>query len=175
MKYSRIMAACIIPIGVAAAILASQTSVAEGAGTHVANGTVFQAHVPCCQTIPVGHWPASSAPVLTTQGIPQGTYQVTANVFLVMQPSDDENCWLTSSNPADVINGTGGSAGNGSSTSGTGPAGVYGNAILTYTVVTKSPGDTLTVNCDSKAAPPITSYAAEVSLLATKVPAVVGI
>ncbi len=163
------MAACLIPMGL---VVMSLTSQVAGNASSVPMGTVYQAHQPCCQEIPVGQWPASSAPVLTTKTIPPGTYNVVANVFLVMQPSDAENCWLTSANPSDVINGTGGSTGNGATESGIGPSGVYGNAVLTYTVVVTAHHDTLTVNCDSKAAPPITSYAAEVSLIATKIPAI---
>jgi hypothetical protein len=161
-----VMAACLIPIGFAATALSSQASVTNSA----ALGTVYQAHEPCCQNIPVGQWPASSAPVLTTKAIPAGTYTVTANVFLVMEASDNENCWLTSANPSDVINGTGGSAGNLATV-----GGAYANAILTYTVVVNARHDTLTLNCDSKGPSPITSYVAEASLIATKVPAVVGI
>jgi hypothetical protein len=166
------VAACIIPISFAV------TSLSAPVGSNALAppvGAVYQAHAPCCQTIPVGKWPASSAPVLTTKSIPKGTYSVVANVFLVMQPSDAENCWLTSSNSADIITGTGGSAGNGANNSGTGGGGVYANAILTYTVVVTAHPDTLTVNCDSKATPPITSYAAEVSLIATKIAGVVPV
>jgi hypothetical protein len=162
-------AACLIPVGMLAMSLTSQ---APGSASSVPFGTVYQAHLACCQTVPVGQWPASSAPVLTTKTLPPGTYNVVANVFLVMQPSDAENCWLTSANPSDVINGTGGSAGNGANDSGLGASGVYANAIVTDTVVITAHHDTLTVNCDSKAAPPITSYAAEVSLIATKIPAI---
>jgi len=163
------MAVSLIPVGLA---LTSLTPAVGGGASTVPIGTVYQAHVACCQQIPVGQWPASSAPVLTTKTIPPGTYSVTTNAFLVMQPGDAENCWLTSANASDVITGTGGAAGNGATDSGTGASGVYANAIGTYTVVVSAHHDTLTLNCDSKAAAPITSYAAEVSLIATKIAAI---
>jgi len=159
-------AVCIVPLSL---VLTSTTSLAKS-GAKV--GTVYEASVACCTTIPVGQWPASSAPVLTTNTIPEGIYTVEANAFLVMQPNDNENCWLSSSNPSDVIEQGGGAAGNGSSTSGTGPGGVYASPTVTATVEVNAPNDTLTLNCDSKAAPPVTSYAAAAFLMATKVAAV---
>ena len=89
----------------------------------------------------------------------------TANELLVYSPSGQLIQALSTK-------GTGGATGNGATDSGTGPSGVYANAIGNYTVVVSAHHDTLTLNCDSKAVAPITSYAAEVSLIATKIAAI---
>ena len=63
-------------------------------------------------------------------------------------------------------------AGNGSSTSGTGAAGIYGSAVMNHTVKINQPGDHLVVVCNA-GAPGTGSYVAGVSLTAQPIGSVV--
>jgi hypothetical protein len=152
--------------------IAQASSASNNAPAAAANGTVYQANVGCCQDIVLPAWPAAG-PILTTKPIPPGSYSVVGNAFIVIGPSEDDNCWLTTSNASDTISGEGAAVGNGATESGTGPAGVYANAMLNYTVVVTATNDHLTLNCDSKH-PGQGTYAASATLIATKVPSIVS-
>jgi hypothetical protein len=163
-----ILAAAMFFVGIASAS-------SKGSPLAIPNGTVYQANLVCCQQIILPAWPAEHAPILTTKVIPPGTYSVTGNAFIVIGPSDvADNCFLTTSNSSDIVSGVGGATGNGASESGTGGGGVYANAVSSYTVVITAAKDHITLNCETKHFGQGT-YAASATLIAIKVPGVVGV
>jgi hypothetical protein len=166
------MMACIIPIGVAVTTVSSQASAVGNAPAVVANGTVYQAQVACCQTIVLPAWPAAGH-ILTSKVIPVGTYSFVATDFVVIGPLENDNCWVATTNSTDVITQTGGNVGNGSTVSGTGAGGIYANAVINGTVVIKGASDHLVLYCDSRHFGQGT-YVAAAGLDATKVPAIVN-
>jgi hypothetical protein len=162
-------------LGMMSGVAAAASSTTNTPSVAAAVGTVYQANLPCCDNVVLQAWPAPSAPILTTRAIPQGSYSVTGNAFLVIGPSDvADNCWLTTSNPSDTISGEGAATGNGASESGTGGAGVYANAVVNETVVVRAANDHLTLNCITKHFGQGT-YAASATIIATKVPKIVGV
>jgi hypothetical protein len=165
-------AACIISVVVAVTAVTVQASATSNTSSWAPDGTVYEATLPCCQTIILPAWPAAG-PILTTKVIPPGRYSVVGNAFIVIGPGDAaDNCWLTTSSSSDTISGGGAGVGNGATESGTGGGGVYANGLLTYTVVVRAANDHLILNCDSKHFGQGT-YAAGAELIATKVPKII--
>lgn len=172
--------ALLVPLVVTAIIAVGNQ--ASAAGPNAAKpGTVYQANVPCCQTIVLG---ASSSPttVLTSSPIPPGTYAVVGDVGVVMGPAaaaggqEGTVCVVGTTQSGDTIVGTGGNTGNGSTTSGTGANGTYGNNVQDVTVVIKSgnTNDDLRITCNSTSGTQGT-YVDAATLVATKAKALVAI
>jgi hypothetical protein len=174
--------ACLIPVAVvltsATTQASARTAVTNALRNAAALGTGYESEVSCCQTITLG--PQSSpTTVLTSSGvIPVGTYMVVGDVGMVMGPSSNPGgqegtvCALGTSNAGDTeIGSIGGTTGNGATDSGTGPNGVYGNAIMTGTVGIKSANDHLKITCNSSSGSQGT-YAVDATVIAFKVPAV---
>ncbi len=164
-------AACLISIAVALTAVTTQASATKST---VANGTVYQANLPCCQQIVLRAWPAPHAPILRTKAIPPGIYKVAGNAFIVIGRLENDNCWLSTSNSSDTVSGEGGAVGNGAEESGTGAGGIYANAVLDYTVVVKRANDHLILNCVSKH-PHQGTYAASATMIATKISKVIDV
>ena len=150
-------------IGAAAAALVAATAV----GTHVsasAAGPQLYQRLLNGATIVLG---SQSQPttVLTTGVLPIGQYHVETVVGAVIGQAVNVVCGLGSTGSNDTTIGNFGVAGNGSSTSGTGPNGIYGSAVMNHTVKINQSGDRLVVVCNAGAAGTGT-YVSGVSLTA---------
>lgn len=132
----------LIALGSSGLALADGNTVTIGSGRPV----VYQAEHACCSGPPIVLGPQSKP--TTLGGIPRmaaGTYLVQYTVGVVMGPNDAVVC--AAGNVSHGNDGIFGTAGNGATDSGTGPAGVYGEADAVDTI-TVTKGQAISVTCN---------------------------
>jgi hypothetical protein len=173
------LVACLLPAALALGAVTLQASASASPAPAAANGTAYQANLPCCTTITLGSI-SSPTTVLTSTVIPEGKYTVVGDVGVVMGPAasaggqEGSVCVVGTTKAGDTIVGSGGTTGNGATESGSGASGTYGNAVEDVTVVISHTSDKLRITCNSTSGTQGT-YVDAATLVATKVPAIVAI
>jgi hypothetical protein len=178
LRASRLAVGAALMVGLLGGWVASFVTASSAAPSPMtaANGTTYVARVPCCQTIVLG--PQSSPTrVLTSKVIRPGTYAIVSHVDVVMGQAHSGGqegavCGTGTTMKGDIGLTPFGTTGNGSATSGTGPDGTYGNAVMNGVIVVNHASDHLEITCNSTLGGRGT-YVSSALVMATKIPSVV--
>jgi hypothetical protein len=121
---------------IAVTAVAGETVTTEGKGKPV----VYEGQLSCCQTLILK---TSTQTIVKTPPLKPGLYKISYSVFNVMGHNVDVGCDANIEGALML----GGAAGNGSSTSGEGAGGIYGNASDVGTGKINTNGTQIAVEC----------------------------